>query len=56
LAEKKFATVTPAIRQELLEFFRDPHAPIQIKEKKPKQWQQTLAELQELRNQKRAAH
>jgi Zinc dependent phospholipase C len=56
LAVKKFTTVTPAIRQELLAFYSDPNAPIQAKQKTPKIWRQTVAELQELRNQNIATH
>lgn len=56
LAVKKFATVTPAIRQELLAFYSDPNASIQAKQKTPKIWRQTVAELQELRNQNIATH
>jgi hypothetical protein len=56
LAEKKFATVTPAIREELVAFYRDPNAPIQAKQKTPKVWQQTMMELQELQNQSTATH
>jgi len=48
LAEKKFATVTPAIEQEILGFYKDLNAPIDTK-KKPKEWQETLAELEELK-------
>jgi hypothetical protein len=54
LAEKKFATVTPAIRQELLAFYSDPNAPIQAKQKTPKLWLQTAAELRELQSQNMA--
>ncbi|HEY1945837.1 MAG TPA: zinc dependent phospholipase C family protein [Bryobacteraceae bacterium] len=56
LAVKKFATVTPAIRQELLAFYNDPNASIQAKQKTPKVWRQTMAELQELRSQNIATH
>jgi hypothetical protein len=56
LAVKKFATVTPAISQELLAFYSDPNASIQAKQKTPKVWRQTMAELQELRNQNIATH
>jgi hypothetical protein len=56
LAVKKFATVTPAIRQELLAFYSNPNASIQAKQKTPKIWRQTVAELQELRNQNVATH
>ena len=54
LAVKKFATVTPAIRKELLAFYSDPHAPIQAKQKTPKLWLQTQAELRELESQNMA--
>jgi hypothetical protein len=50
LAEKNFATVTPPIKQELLDFYKDLNAPIDTK-RKPKEWQQTLGELQGLKGQ-----
>jgi hypothetical protein len=56
LAIKKFVTVTPAIRQELLAFYSDPNASIQAKQKTPKIWRQTVAELQELRSQNIPTH
>jgi hypothetical protein len=48
LAGKRFATLTPEIKQELLEFYKDLNAPIDTK-RKPKEWRQTLAELQGLK-------
>jgi hypothetical protein len=48
LAEKKFTTVTPDIQQELLDFYRDPNAPVNTK-KKPAEWRQTLGELETLK-------
>ena len=48
LAEKKFASITPAIKQELLSFYSDPNAPFHTKQK-PKEWRQTLAEVAELK-------
>lgn len=48
LAEKKFAGITPAIKQELLNFYSDPNAPFHTKQK-PKEWRQTLAEVAALR-------
>jgi hypothetical protein len=56
LAEKRFVTVTPAIRRKLLAFYSDPNAPIQAKQKTPKLWQQTVAELQQLQNPNIATH
>jgi hypothetical protein len=49
LAEKKFASVTPAIQNELLDFYRDPNAPNHTKDK-PEEWRQTLSELAALRD------
>jgi hypothetical protein len=48
LAGKGFATLTPAMMQELLDFYKDLNAPIDTK-RKPKEWRQTLAELAELK-------
>jgi hypothetical protein len=48
LAEKKFASATPEIRQELLNFYRDPDALNHTKQK-PEEWQQTLNELAALK-------
>jgi hypothetical protein len=48
LAGKKFATVTPEMKQELLDFYKDLNAPIDTK-RKPKEWRQTLADLEELK-------
>jgi len=50
LAQKKFATVTPEMKRELLVFYRDVNSPIQAKQKTPKIWQTTVTELQELEN------
>jgi len=50
LAEKKFTTITPDIKQELLDFYRDPNAPVNTK-KKPAEWRQTLGELDTLKGQ-----
>jgi len=51
LAEKKFASVTPPMKDELLSFYKDLNAPIHTKAK-PAEWQKTLAELEELKAQK----
>jgi len=48
LAGKGFATVTPAIRSELLNYYSDLNAPIATKKDKNK-WRHLVAELQELR-------
>lgn len=48
LAGKDFATVTPAIRGELLNYYSDLNAPIALKKDKNK-WRQLVAELRELR-------
>ncbi len=48
LAEKKFATVTPSIKAELLNYYGDLSAPIATKKNK-KQWQEVVAELQTLK-------
>jgi hypothetical protein len=48
LAGKNFATVTPAIRSELLNYYSDLKAPIATKKNK-KKWQQLVAQLQELK-------
>ena len=48
LAAKKFATVTPEIRKELVDFYRDPDAPNHTKQK-PDEWRQTLSELAALK-------
>jgi hypothetical protein len=48
LAEKKFAGVTPVIKDRLLTFYSNLNAPIHTK-KKPKEWRQTLAELDALK-------
>jgi hypothetical protein len=48
LAGKNFETVTPAIRNELLSYYRDLNAPIATKRDK-KKWRQLVAELQKLK-------
>jgi Zinc dependent phospholipase C len=48
LSLKNFATVTPAIRLELLSYYSDLDAPIATKKDK-KKWQQFIAELQALK-------
>ena len=48
LAGKDFATVTPAIRSELLNYYSDLNAPIATK-RDQKKWRQLLAQLQELK-------
>ena len=48
LAAKHFATVTPAIRSELLNYYSDLNAPIATKKDKNK-WRQLVAELRELK-------
>ncbi len=48
LARKNFATVTPAIRSELMEYYNDLNAPIATK-KDQKKWQQLVTELQQLK-------
>jgi hypothetical protein len=48
LAEKKFATVTPDIRQEILSYYGNLDAPIATKKHK-KQWRELLAEIQQLK-------
>jgi hypothetical protein len=50
LAVKGFVTATPEMKRDLLEFYKDLSAPIDTK-RKPKQWQQTLAELSQLKGQ-----
>ncbi len=49
LAEKKFATVTPQIRTEMLTYFGNLKAPIAVKEDS-KKWKRLVAELEELRS------
>jgi len=49
LAATKFAGLTPAIRSELLNFYKNPDAAFSTK-KKPEEWRQTLGELDALRN------
>jgi hypothetical protein len=48
LAQQNFATVTPELRAELLQFFGDPDAPYAIK-RKPKVWAKVQAEIAELK-------
>jgi hypothetical protein len=48
LAGKKFATLTPEIKGELLNFYQNLNAPIHTK-RNPKEWRQTLAELEGLK-------
>jgi len=48
LAQKNFATVTPSIRRELLNYYSDLNAPIATKKDNTK-WRLLVAELQELK-------
>ena len=48
LAQHNFDQITPELRDNILAFFADPNAPVAIK-RKPKDWQKTQAELQQLR-------
>ena len=48
LSEKKFATVTPDIRQEILRYYANLDAPLATK-KRNKDWRELLAALQELK-------
>ncbi|HKQ87534.1 MAG TPA: zinc dependent phospholipase C family protein [Candidatus Acidoferrales bacterium] len=48
LAKNKFADVTPALRSNLLDFFKDSNAPNDVKKKK-KRWRKLQAELEQLR-------
>jgi hypothetical protein len=48
VARKKFATVTPAITSELLNYYRDLNAPISTK-RDSKHWSQILAQLKSLK-------
>ncbi len=48
LAEKKFAGVTPEIKQTILDFYKDPAAPNHTKQK-PDEWRQTQTELAALK-------
>ena len=48
LAARNFIGVTPEIKQELLSFYKDPAAPNHTKQT-PKEWQQTLDELAQLK-------
>ncbi len=49
LAKKNFATVTPEISEELLDYYKDPNAPIETK-KDIKAWQRVTAELDALKS------
>jgi Zinc dependent phospholipase C len=49
LAEKNFATVTPAIKAEFLSYYGNLNAPIATKKNK-KEWKEVLAELQTLKS------
>ena len=49
LARQNFSGVSPEIRTELLEYFRDPEAPNAVK-KKRKDWARVQAEVETLRN------
>ena len=48
VADKHFEHVTTALRQNILEFYADPNAPIRTKQNK-KDWEETLANLEKLR-------
>ena len=48
LAKNKFADVTPPLRSNLLDFFKDPDAPNDVKKKK-KRWRKLQAEVEQLR-------
>jgi hypothetical protein len=48
LAKKNFASVTPAIRAELLNYYSDLNAPIATKKDK-KKWRELVADLRALR-------
>jgi hypothetical protein len=48
LAKQNFSGASPAVRAELLEFFAHPDAPYATK-RKPKEWAQVQAELEQLR-------
>ncbi|MBV8552335.1 MAG: zinc dependent phospholipase C family protein [Acidobacteriaceae bacterium] len=48
LAEKNFSTATPQIRSELLSYFGNPNAPIELKNDR-KKWQRLETQLAELR-------
>jgi Zinc dependent phospholipase C len=54
LAKNKFAGVTPALRANLLNFYKDPDAPNDVKKKK-KRWRKLQAEVQQLRTTQLAA-
>jgi hypothetical protein len=49
LAEKKFASATPELKEELLHFFAEPDAPYATK-KKPEAWSKVQVQLQQLRD------
>lgn len=48
VAKKRFATVTPNIRKDLLDYYRDPEAPIATKGH-PKDWSRVLTQVDRLR-------
>jgi hypothetical protein len=48
LSEKKFSTVTPDLRANLLEFFSDRNQ-LLTREKGKDEWEQTMAELEQLK-------
>ena len=48
LAKKHFSTITPEIKQELLDYYANLNAPIEMK-KHRKEWKRVLAELDDLR-------
>jgi hypothetical protein len=49
LAKKKFADITPALRENILNFYKDPNAPNEVK-KKRKRWSKLQAEVGQLRS------
>ena len=51
LAEKKFGTVTPAIKTEIATYYRDLNAPIETK-KHRKKWRLLLAQLEAIKQMK----
>jgi hypothetical protein len=48
VAKKRFATVTPDIKRDLLDYYRDPEAPI-VTKGHPKDWSRVLAQVDRLR-------
>ncbi len=54
LAKNKFAGVTPALRTDLLNFYKDPNAPNDLKKKK-KRWRKLQGELEQLKSSQLAA-